>query len=311
MKIAVITTVHGRAEHLRNQRAGLARSGRPVDLHVVVGFGDHDPVHAAELSAVPTVRVQCPWGGGTLPVARARNLGASAALEAGADLLVFLDVDCIPGSHLVERYQHAAGLAEHQNALLCGPVTYLPAPGPDGYPLNRLPELAGPHAARPAPPGHQIVAGADYTLFWSLSFAVTGSTWRQIGGFCELYRGYGGEDTDFAQSAASKGVLLRWIGGADAFHQYHPVSDPPIEHLDDILRNAAVFHVRWGWWPMEGWLQAFQVLGLIERAADGTPYRLLDTGVAEAAKGVPSSWMPPGRSSREGRDADSISGAAE
>jgi GT2 family glycosyltransferase len=119
-----------------------------------------------------------------------------------------------------------------------------------------------------------VVAGDNYDLFWSLSFAVTPATWRRIGGFCELYRGYGGEDTDFAHSAAGAGVGLRWVGGAHAFHQHHPVSNPPVQHLDDILRNAQVFHRRWGWWPMSGWLDAFAAQGLITWAPDGTPVRL-------------------------------------
>lgn len=100
-------------------------------------------------------------------------------------------------------------------------------------------------------------------MFWSLSFAVSAATWEHIGGCCELYRGYGGEATDFAQCAAAGGVTMHWVGGTDAFHQYHPVSNPPIEHLDDILCNAAVFHRRWGWWPMEGWLHEFENRGLI------------------------------------------------
>jgi hypothetical protein len=40
---------------------------------------------------------------------------------------------------------------------------------------------------------------------------------------------------------------MRWIGGAHAFHQFHPVSDPPVQHLYDIVRNAEIFHQRWGW----------------------------------------------------------------
>jgi len=31
-----------------------------------------------------------------------------------------------------------------------------------------------------------------------------------------------------------------------------PISDPPIEHLADIIANAIVFEQRWGWWPMQG-----------------------------------------------------------
>jgi GT2 family glycosyltransferase len=110
-----------------------------------------------------------------------------------------------------------------------------------------------------------------YELFWSLSFALAASTWRQIGGFCERYRGYGGEDTDFAQTVRAAGVPMRWVGGAHAFHQFHPVSDPPVEHVHDIVRNANIFHQRWGWWPMSNWLNAFEQRGLITRDRECRP----------------------------------------
>jgi GT2 family glycosyltransferase len=100
-------------------------------------------------------------------------------------------------------------------------------------------------------------------MFWSLSFATSASTWRRIGGFCEDYTGYGGEDTDFGQLARQAGVELCWVGDAWAFHQHHPKRSPPTEHLDDILRNAELFHRRWGWWPMEGWLAEFADAGLV------------------------------------------------
>jgi hypothetical protein len=64
------------------------------------------------------------------------------------------------------------------------------------------------------------------------------------------------------------------------------VSDPPVEHLHDIVRNAEIFHQRWGWWPMERWLTAFHQRGLIARDESGLPPsvdgpmagRLLQTG---------------------------------
>jgi hypothetical protein len=100
------------------------------------------------------------------------------------------------------------------------------------------------------------LAGNDPRLFWSLSFAVTMATWAEVGGFCEQYVGYGGEDTDFGFAARAAGVRLTWVGGADAYHQWHPTQSPPIAHLDDILRNGAVFARRWvdgrwrgGWTP--------------------------------------------------------------
>lgn len=42
------------------------------------------------------------------------------------------------------------------------------------------------------------------------------------------------------------------------------VESPPVRHLDVILSNAAIFHRRWGEWPMTTWLQGFADLGLLE-----------------------------------------------
>ena len=90
-----------------------------------------------------------------------------------------------------------------------------------------------------------------------------------VGGFCELYQGYGGEDTDFAMLARQAGLGLTWVGGAAAYHQWHPAGSPPVEHLTDIVRNAALFAERWGWWPMGGWFTEFEALGLARRTSDG------------------------------------------
>lgn len=273
MKTAVITTVRGRAAHLRRQLQGLALSTQPPDVHVVVALGDPRVAGIVAAAGSPALVVETA-ADGPIPVAQGRNLGAAAALRESAELLIFLDVDCIPGTRLIDRYRHTASRPEHADALLCGPVTYLAPPGAHGYPIAELDAHPDPHPARPAPRDDEVLVTTDYGLFWSLSFAVTASTWHRIGGFCPRYRGYGGEDTDFAQCAAARRVPMRWVGGAHAFHQFHPTTDPPVQHLDDILRNAALFHQRWGWWPMPGWLAAFEAQGLITRDPDGRPYRV-------------------------------------
>ncbi len=139
----------------------------------------------------------------------------------------------------------------------------LPPPAPaDGYRPADLHTLARPHPARPCPAEDELLPGGDPALFWTLSFAVTPATWRRIGGFCEAYVGYGGEDTDYGQLAARAGVDLVWAGGAWAYHQHHETQSPPVQHLADIVRNGAIFRDRWGWWPMGGWLEAFAQRGL-------------------------------------------------
>jgi GT2 family glycosyltransferase len=194
-------------------------------------------------------------------VGAGRNAAAAAAIAAGAELLVFLDVDCLPGPEVFARYADAA--AAHPDALLAGPVTYLASVQRPA--VADLPHLTRPHRARPAlPAGEMRVAEPDeYDLFWSLSFALTADRWRDGPRFSERYEGYGGEDTDFAASLRAAGVPLAWVGGAHAYHQHHPTSSPPWQHLDDILRNGATFADRWGRWPMEGWLRAFAEQGAV------------------------------------------------
>ncbi|MFH9298637.1 glycosyltransferase family 2 protein [Streptomyces sp. NPDC017520] len=132
--------------------------------------------------------------------------------------------------------------AEHHRYLLCGTVPYSPPPGANRCRLSDLPALAAPHPGRPAPAVGEIRRSTDYALFWSLSFVVTADTWHAIGGLREEYEGYGGEDTDYGQKARAAGAPLTWVGGAPAFHQHHhPVCDPPVSHLHDILRNAETF----------------------------------------------------------------------
>ncbi|MFH9241686.1 glycosyltransferase family 2 protein [Streptomyces anulatus] len=265
MHTAVITLAAGRHRHLTLQHLGLAAGSHIPDQYVVVAMDDPEvSVVVGGREPVATV-VDCPATNGNLPLARARNLGAARAVDGGAELLVFLDVDCVPGEQLLERYRIAALDPGHRRSLLCGTVSYLPPPGPYGYRLSELGELAEPHPGRPVPAPGELRRSEDHALFWSLSFAVTAETWHAVGGFCEEYEGYGGEDTDYGQRAHAAGVPLTWVGGAPAFHQHHPVSDPPVTHLHDILRNAETFHRRWGWWPMTDWLDAFAERGLAHR----------------------------------------------
>ncbi|MCE1177976.1 MAG: glycosyltransferase family 2 protein [Micrococcales bacterium] len=247
--LAVVTIVAGRHEHLRVQREHL-RAAHPGLRHVVVSMGD--PGVGEVVGADPCARViQIPVAPEGLPLARARNVGATAALAEGADLLVFLDVDCVPDPGLPAAYLSAAA----RGGLLAGPVTYLEEGAVLPPPGASLLGLSSPHPARPAPPPGRVTVATDLDLFWSLSFAIGAEDWRRVGGFCEDYVGYGGEDTDFARCAGRAGLTLRWVGGAEAFHQHHPPSAASPDRVEDIVRNATLFRSRWGSWPMRGWLE--------------------------------------------------------
>jgi N-acetylglucosaminyl-diphospho-decaprenol L-rhamnosyltransferase len=278
-RTAVLTVVSGRHDHLRGQLLGLRAGALAPDLHVVAAMGDpavHDVVRDAlrERPAGPAtetvvIDVAVP-ADGELPLAAARNAAARRALAHGADLLVFLDVDCVPAPPTLARYREAVRTHRAPSdgpALWCGVVRYLPPLPPlrDPDDLAGLPGEAAPHPARPVPAADTVIRADDdqWWLFWSLSFAVTATDWRALGGFCERFRGYGGEDTDLAATARAAGGRLFWVGGAEVWHQHHETRNPPVQHLDAILRNAGVFHDRWGWHPMRGWLEEFRDRGLV------------------------------------------------
>lgn len=267
--VHVVTVAHRRHHHLAHQLRLLAASD-PDAAHVVVALDDPgigDVVRRGRGGRAVEI-VEHPGDPRGLPLAAARNLGVSRALDGGADLVVLLDVDCVVGAGALARYADAA-TATAGPALLCGPVTYLAEGVVPPSTASDLAGLRSPHTARPDPAPGDLVLGGDVALFWSLSAAFTPQTWERLGGFCEEYVGYGGEDTDLGRVARRAGVDLVWVGGADAFHQHHPVSVPPVEHLDAIVRNARLFHARWGEWPMPGWLEAFAERGLVRWTRTG------------------------------------------
>ena len=283
-RVTVVTVAHGRHGHLDNQHRSLALARRRPHRYLVVAMADTAiTAHCCWGLRRCVERVPAPPQG--LPLAAARKHGVDSVLARGADVVVVLDVDCLAGPGLVAAYAEA--VEREPDVVWSGPVTYLPEPPPDGYPLDRIELLDDPHPARPDPGRGRRVVHDDPDLFWSLSFAMSAEAWRRSGGFCEDYVGYGGEDTDFGHLVVERGLRHGWVGDARAYHQWHPVSDPPVEHLDDILRNASLFHGRWGRWPMTGWLRAFEELGLAVQV-DGRWER------APGRTGVPALSPAPG-----------------
>ncbi len=267
--LTVVTVVHGRHRHLERQRRALASGSTAPLAHVVVSMGDEaiGGILALERE-LPSELVALP-SADQLPLARARNEGVARATELGATSVALLDVDCIPEPGLVADYirllREVPGTGP---AVVSGRVRYLPeGMTDDDYTPGRMAALGRDHGARmlPATP----LAPADPRLLWSLNLGVTTQDWRTIGGFDDDYVGYGGEDTDFAQRLIAAGGRAWWTASAGVFHQWHPVSRPPVEHVADIVTNANRFHSRWGWYPMEGWLEEFRSLGLVVLGEQG------------------------------------------
>ncbi len=274
--IALLTIVKNRTDHLRNLIAGANAGARRPDECVIVDMSD-TPVRDVA-AAMPTRIVRLETDG--LPLAAARN---RAAREARSPHLLFLDVDCIPLGGLVGMLDDAL---TSEDALICAEVRYLgPGDAAPGWTEASLLAAGRPHPVR-AFPAAGLRTEPHPGLFWSLAFGIRRDRFEALGGFDEDFHGYGAEDTDFGYRAAAAGLPLRFLGGAIACHQHHGAVDPPLQHFHDIVRNAALFRSRWGFWPMAGWLDAFAALGLIER--DPQTIRVLrdPTGAEIAMAGI-------------------------
>lgn len=270
---AVLTLVKGRPKHLLHLLEGLAGNTLLPGRCVLVDLNE-TPVQTPSLP-FPLLHDHAPAIG--LPLASARN---RAARLADTEFLIFLDVDCIPAPDLVAHL--SASLRQH-DALICCEISYLPSGATD---RSRDPEhlaaLGRPHPHRPFP-ASGLRREQNAGLFWSLAFGIRRATFEALGGFDEGFTGYGAEDTDLSFRAAARGIPLLLTAGTRAFHQYHPVFDPPLQHFDDILANAARFADRHGLWPMEGWLRDFAALGLIDWQPGSAPRRLRQPTPAEMA----------------------------
>ncbi len=264
---SLIVIAAGRPRHLANLLRGCEIGSRPPAETILVRMDDSPAPAAVRL-------VACPTTGTTLPLAAARNVGARAATH---EQLVFLDVDCIPGRLFFGTITHQLAVT---GGLIMGLPHYLFDPVDAAFNEATLAANSTPHPGRP-PLAADLETTPHYHLFWSLCFGIRRRDFERIGGFDESFVGYGGEDTDFAFTARERGVPFH-LSSATVYHQPHPVTDPPVSHLVDIVANANAFHAKWHTWPMKSWLAAFRDLGLVQWDADSSDSaRLLRPPTAE------------------------------
>ncbi|TQL49253.1 hypothetical protein FB467_0318 [Ornithinicoccus hortensis] len=268
-RVAVITAVSGQHDELMGHVGGIAVGSRVPDLHVVIGMADPDvsrgrlPITSDRWRTI--TRAAQTTDPARLPLAAARNLGATVAMDAGADVLIFVSVRCIPGPRLVERYADLVGTADHTAPVLwCGEVRELPPPSPViGYPVYRL-EPQAVDVEPLLPEGYREVEVASRAVFGD-SFALTAEGFRGTGGFCPRFRGAEGVDEDFARVVSSAGGTVVRVGGVPAYRQFRPAASPGEGDVHRLVRNANVFAERWGrTMSIEEW-EALVATGVAQR----------------------------------------------
>lgn len=265
--LSVITLVRNRNRMLHDFLRGWSEQ-RVDELEVVVvrAGGEEDPRDVAESYSsldIEHVTLGDDLDDDRIAYSHARNAGARAA---HGDRLVFCDADTIAAGNIAARLHDALG---EYDALLTGDVLYLPPDADLSQPIDDLTQIARRHPRRPIPPDDASVElTLRHEMVWGLCMAMRASTFHSLGGFDEEYLGYAGEDTDLARAAAQSGRRAGLVGGAVVLHQHHDSFEPPLHQMEATLLNARRYRRKWGVWPMDGWLDQFEQLGLITRRGD-------------------------------------------
>jgi N-acetylglucosaminyl-diphospho-decaprenol L-rhamnosyltransferase len=264
VRIGLATIQHGRRHHLERQAAMVADLAELSRYLVVTMDGTAAPPGAERLDRLAEDPDR-------LPLAAARN--AAVAHLADCDLVVLLDVDCLPDPGLLVAYRECAGRVGADRALLMGPVGWLDQPVPaGGLDASRIARARG--TVKRDFPERGLAQEPRPELFWSLSFAVSPSAHRQVGGFDEAYTGWGAEDTDYGRRARAGGLGLWKVGGAWAYHQPHPPARSRPGQVAALADNALRYHARWGDWPMPDVLAELAGAGQIAWVPGGSTLRL-------------------------------------
>ena len=276
--VAVLTMSRGHHDHLLAQVDGLSVGTTPPAVHVVISMGDRDLTRGRlplGTDRWQTVVKPVQTDRRALPYAAARNLAAELAVDAGADVLVFLHSSVIPGPRTLERYARA--VAERDTSgipdgpvVWCSPVLRLPpvANPAVGYPLQKLDELSRRAPGAPVLAPGEIRVEERSHLFSPGSFAMSADDYAEVGGFCADYAGPGLETADFARVLDRAGGSLAWVGGAEAYRQpTEPLT--PEEEARYARRHAATWRERWDEEPDHPWLTRLVAEGIIQRDGSG------------------------------------------
>lgn len=236
LRVAVVIPVYNRVELLKRTLAGIHAQTYPHELIsvVVADDGSEEEVgnaigHQSRDIPVEVVRRErSGYGAG-----QARNLGA-AKVE-GADILVFLDADCIPDPEAVLRHavwHHLApnlvviGSRHHTDTSELSPETI----AEDREALRRLAfETTEPQRADWVSEDYRGVlhrrtaslrtGDMAFRSLVSSNFSIRRETYLAAGGFSEDFHRWGGEDTELGWRLWNGGAFFVDEPRAAIYHQ--------------------------------------------------------------------------------------------
>ncbi len=235
MRTAFVVLTYNRSDALLAVLRSLVAQCTASDAVVIADDGSR-PEHVDALRAglpnfsCPVLHVWHPDVGFT--AARARNLGA---LHGGADYLVFLDGDCVPGRHFVAQHRLLASQGFFVNgsrvllsqrlseSALAGATDIADLPAADWLRLR----VAGDvnkltHLLRWPGAPFRVETRFRWKGIRSCNFGLWYRDFKAVNGFDESFSGWGHEDADLVLRLHHHGNLRRnGFFGTEVFHLWH------------------------------------------------------------------------------------------
>lgn len=238
MRIGFVIVTYNRSDALLAVLRALAPQCAADDVIVIADDGSR-PEHVravhdgAPAAACPVLHVWHPDVGFT--AGRARNLGALAARDAGAQYIVFMDGDCVPHARFAAMHRQLAEegafvngsrvlLSEQLSARVVAGDVELSQQGlgqwlglrlsGDVNKLSHLVQCPGLPGRRQTKFRWSGIRSCNFGLWWSDLDAVNG--------FDETFSGWGHEDADLVLRLHNQG-LVRKNGhlATEVFHLWH------------------------------------------------------------------------------------------
>jgi len=238
MRTAFVVLTYNRSDALLAVLRGLAPQCGPDDLVVVADDGSREEHLQALRGGLP--RFACPvrhvWHPDVgFTAARARNLGALAARQAGAGYLVFMDGDCVPNARFAQQHALLAApgafvngsrvlLSERLTRRACEGSVDLPGLQAADWLRLRLVGDANKLSHLLHWPGAPL--RIERSFRWkgirSCNFGLWYGDFEAVNGFDESFSGWGHEDADLVLRLHNHGSLRKnGFFGTEVFHLWH------------------------------------------------------------------------------------------
>ena len=231
-RVAVVIPVYNRVELLANTLCGLVAQTYEDFSVIVADDGSEEDVGPAVAAVADDLEITVVrqhhegYGAG-----RARNLGAA---QTDADVLVFIDADCIPDPELVAR--HADWHRYADNLVVIGSRHHLDASDIDPELLRNGTASLAKHTG-PGSEAAEDMAPDDFRkVFYrrtaalrlgdeafrslvSSNFSIRKDRFIEQGGFAEDFGRWGGEDTELGWRLFNDGMFFVPENAAAIYHQ--------------------------------------------------------------------------------------------